>query len=468
MFHRLMGAPRVGWSVAIGLSVVLSLALVPVAGAAQQIISVSGGPLTHIWLNDNLGCQADHSGDTQHEFFGGTDPGSCGTFLAAGGTSFGPRSGNTSFTPVSQSGVTGSGTSGNPFRVVTVVDAGTTGLRVTQTDTYVAGQESYRTDVTVSNFAGAPIDAALYHAGDCFLQNSDTGFGVFDSSTQGIFCAANPNNSPPGRVVGFSALSAGAHHAEDRYSTVFGGITDSAAQFPDTCACTTRLDNGAGLSWAITVPAGGAVTRSLLTTFSPSGATQPVAPPVFARAVNVGVVRGKVTISVPRTAGSASRTARSAKVVKFVSLRGLRQIPVGSFLNTRRGTVRLTSATSTGALQTGDFSGGVFQVRQARSNRGLTDLNLSGSSFRGCATGRRAVAARSSRVVRRLRGRARGRYRTRGRYSAATVRGTTWTVADRCDGTLTSVSSGVVVVRDNRRHRNVTVRAHRSYLARAG
>jgi hypothetical protein len=70
-------------------------------------------------------------------------------------------------------------------------------------------------------------------------------------------------------------------------------------------------------------------------------------------------------------------------------------------------------------------------------------------------------------VVRRVRGRARGRYRTRGRYSAATVRGTTWTVTDRCDGTLTSVSSGVVVVHDNRKRRNITVRAHRSYLARA-
>jgi len=141
---------------------------------------------------------------------------------------------------------------------------------------------------------------------------------------------------------------------------------------------------------------------------------------------------------------------------------------VGSFLNTRRGTVRLSSATSSGALQSGDFSGGVFQVRQARGNRGLTDLNLSGSSFRGCsARGSRAVAS-SSRVVRRVRGRARGRFRTRGRYSAATVRGTTWTVTDRCDGTLTSVTSGVVVVRDLRKRRNVTVRAHRSYLARAG
>ena len=72
-----MEIARVRWAVAVGLSAVLSLALVPGAGAAQQIIATSGGPLTQIWLNDNLGCQADHSGDTSHEFFGGTNPGSC-------------------------------------------------------------------------------------------------------------------------------------------------------------------------------------------------------------------------------------------------------------------------------------------------------------------------------------------------------------------------------------------------------
>jgi hypothetical protein len=461
-----MHTSRLAWAFALGLLAALSLAVVPVAGAAQQIIA-SGGPLTQIWLNDNLGCQADHSGDTSHEFFGGTNPGSCGTYLSAGGTSFGPRT--TGFTPVSQSGVTGAGTSGNPFKVVTVVTAGTTGLGITQTDTYVAGQESYRTDITVSNSGRADVAAALYHAADCFLQNSDRGFGFFDSSTQGIFCSANPNNSPAGRVIGFSPLSAGAHHFEDGYSTVYSGITASGTQFPDTCKCTVLLDNGAGLSWPITVPAGGSVTRSLSTTFSPTGQTRGVAPPVFAKAVDVGVVRGTVTIGVPGSAAAAGGDpARAARVVKFVRLRGTQQIPVGAFVNTRRGTVRLSSATSTGKLQTGDFNGGVFQVRQARSNRGLTDINLSGSSFRGCKARGSQAGASSSRVVRRVRGRARGRYRTRGRYSAATVRGTTWTVTDRCDGTLTSVSSGVVTVHDNRRHRNVTVRAHHSYLARAG
>jgi hypothetical protein len=154
---------------------------------------------------------------------------------------------------------------------------------------------------------------------------------------------------------------------------------------------------------------------------------------------------------------------------RFVPLTAERQLPVGSILDTRRGVVGLTSAASTrGATQTGDFTAGVFQVLQSRHLRGLTDLNLAGGSFLGCSSraGRNAAAALSSRVIRRLRGTASGRFRTRGHYSAATVRGTIWDTIDRCDGTLTRVKRGVVVVRDFRKRRNITLQAGKSYLAK--
>jgi hypothetical protein len=47
------------------------------------------------------------------------------------------------------------------------------------------------------------------------------------------------------------------------------------------------------------------------------------------------------------------------------------------------------------------------------------------------------------------------------------VRGTVWTVADRCDGTLTTVKRGKVAVRDFRRRKTIVVRAGKRYLARA-
>ena len=132
-----------------------------------------------------------------------------------------------------------------------------------------------------------------------------------------------------------------------------------------------------------------------------------------------------------------------------------------------------SAANRAGRRQRGDFSRGIYQVLQSRkrSARGLTDLVMKGSSFRRCRarSGSRDASASglSRRAIRRLRANARGRFRTRGRNSSATVRGTRWDVIDRCDGTLTKVSRGRVVVRDFRLKRNVTVRAGKRYLARA-
>ena len=68
--------------------------------------------------------------------------------------------------------------------------------------------------------------------------------------------------------------------------------------------------------------------------------------------------------------------------------------------------------------------------------------------------------------MRRLWGRGKGSFRTRGRRAVATVRGTTWIVSDRCEGTLTSVKEGVVAVRDLVRRKTVIVRGGKRYLAR--
>ena len=64
------------------------------------------------------------------------------------------------------------------------------------------------------------------------------------------------------------------------------------------------------------------------------------------------------------------------------------------------------------------------------------------------------------RVVRRLWGKdSHARFRTHGRDSVATVRGTRWVTTDRCDGTLTKVSEGKVLVRDLHRKRSVLLTA---------
>jgi hypothetical protein len=131
--------------------------------------------------------------------------------------------------------------------------------------------------------------------------------------------------------------------------------------------------------------------------------------------------------------------------------------------------VSLTSAKPPpGYTQTGQFFLGIFRVEQNRAGGGLVNLVIHDlRNTRLCSGGGARSAALSERVLGLLRGVAEGRFRTTGRFAAATVRGTDWGVRDRCDGTLTVVRRGVVVVRDFRLKENIVVHAGHTYLAKA-
>jgi hypothetical protein len=242
----------------------------------------TSGPLTHVYVGNELSCQVAHRADSAFELFPSrVEPGDCGTFLAVGqqlyapnfpahvstatGTSsLGPR---TFFTPVSQSPVM---RSGSLYRVVTVVRAGN--FQITETDSYRRGDESYRTDITVANTGPSTQSAILYRAGDCFLQGSDVGFGFRELSRGGVGCSVNANNRPRGRIEEWLPITGGNNHFQGQYQEVWARI-GTRAPFPNTCRCTERIDNGAGISWSLSIPAGGRVTRSHYTTFSPRGVT---------------------------------------------------------------------------------------------------------------------------------------------------------------------------------------------------
>ena len=81
---------------------------------------------------------------------------------------------------------------------------------------------------------------------------------------------------------------------------------------------------------------------------------------------------------------------------------------------------------------------------------------------------RAAAQPLSPKILALLDATATGALRTRGRFSAATVRGTRLDTIERCDGTLTRVLSGAVLVTDLRRHRQIVVRAGQSRLVPAG
>ncbi len=235
----------------------------PSAFGAQTVIG-SAGPLTGIYVNDDLGCSVDRASQTQ--VFGGTDPGSCGTFLAVGGSVYGPETVSPTtipLTPFSQT-LTGSGTSGSPYEIETIADAGATGLRLTQTDSYVVGDDFYTTDVEVSN-TGASQAVALYHAVDCLLRGDDGGVGY--SAPPAIYCSRGPSGAGVAAgVLGFEPITAGANFIEADFGSVFDAVNGSP--LPDTCDCPVFQDHGAGISWSFTAAPGPATLRSFRTRVS--------------------------------------------------------------------------------------------------------------------------------------------------------------------------------------------------------
>ena len=94
----------------------------------------------------------------------------------------------------------------------------------------------------------------------------------------------------------------------------------------------------------------------------------------------------------------------------------------------------------------------------------MTSLQLA-EKLATCA--KASTSAGKKKKTRKLWGEGKGTFRTDGKFSSATVRGTKWLVQDTCAGTLTKVSQGVVLVRDFKRKKNITVRAGKQYLARS-
>jgi uncharacterized repeat protein (TIGR01451 family) len=257
-------------------------------------ISSAGGPLTHVWVANDLSCQVAHIDDAPDYEFYGQDiiPADAGTFIAMGGVLYAPDFANhdystaqfvigpyTTFTPVSQTPVMGSGTAADPFKVITKVDVTGTALQIQQTDTYVAGREYYTTEIKISNngTGTATADGVLYRAADAFLGGTDSGYGFtqvftapFSANRKSVGCSENPNNSPIGKIEEFIPLTGGNNYYENRFNLVWSAI-GSKMPFPDTCACTTSLDNGLGISWNFSIAAGGSATYSHVTTFSPLG-----------------------------------------------------------------------------------------------------------------------------------------------------------------------------------------------------
>ncbi len=208
-------------------------------------------------------------------------------------------------------------------------------------------------------------------------------------------------------------------------------------------------------------------SNSAGTTFGPdqtfqAAAAAPPKPPVLGQTEDARPVTGTVFIKSPSG--------------QFVPLTGATEIRTGAVIDALHGSLQLLAAVGKGKTEHGIFGGAVFKLSQVKGGplKGLTTLQLLEGAFKGapsyatCKAHKAADATiASSKTLQLLKASAHGKFRTSGRYSAATVRGTVWTVADRCDGTLTHVITDSVAVTDFVRHKTIILHAGQSYLAKA-
>ena len=260
-----------------------ALIAVPAAAAASTPFTdiQSAGPLSDIYIGNDLGCQVRNGGFSSTEYFpNAAGPGDCGTFLflnsdnVAGGL-FGPdfanhsggtdtsfTQGETPFTSAGNQSFAGSGTVASPYKVTTTVTlTSPTGnvpavLQLTEVDSYIVGDNFYQTDVTVTNIGSVTLDngGELYHAGDCFLRGSNTGFGAFEpNSTTPNTAACTPNvlGNPASALEEFVPITAGDGWEQNTVPTLWGDL--NGGSLLDTCeSCRgTATDNGEAIEYPV-------------------------------------------------------------------------------------------------------------------------------------------------------------------------------------------------------------------------
>jgi hypothetical protein len=168
--------------------------------------------------------------------------------------------------------------------------------------------------------------------------------------------------------------------------------------------------------------------------------------------------------SVVAEAATGTVLVKEQGATDFHPLGEAEEVPVDSTFDTSEGTVSIEASRGGGESNTGSFHGGVFQVHQSTSGKGMTRIALSGGDPSVCGTHARANGGHL--VLSKLWGKDHGgRFKTTGRGSVATVRGTEWYTEDRCEGTLTKVSKGAVFVKERGTGRSKLLHKGDSFFA---
>jgi hypothetical protein len=247
MLLRGKGLATVGaWAVA---------ALIAAPSAFAGDIISPAGPLTRIATTSTLGCFVQHDGAPAPawipgQFYGNVrdapEYSECGTVLTVNGHSYGPKMTGydplveRTFTPVRSDPVIGDGTPESPFVLRTVVAAGDSGVTVEQIDSYVEGDDSYRSEVRLTNTSPVSRSVRLTRAGGCtFYFSFQAIFVGTVSPAGGITCAPGAfgglGSQGERHVAGLEPETEGSSFYASLGADLWSAV-QTGAPLPNTCA----------------------------------------------------------------------------------------------------------------------------------------------------------------------------------------------------------------------------------------
>ena len=277
------------WTIQSALTLMLSVLATSIAGLApapvqakptrlpgvQQVGSVIVGAPISVVVQDDLGMEVYYNEAQQ---FYGDDSG--GTFLKINGLVYGktPLATNgfapLDFTPISNNGPTGSGTREDPFKAVTIVEAGSTGVRLTQTTRYVNGNSFYDVDIVVNNTTDSPQTVTIFHGADLYLNFPDNlldfGYGFYDADSGAVGAISEDNQS----IQVFIPVTPADAFQESFYGIFWrqiGGPGGVAGDGLDNTINRAYHDTAAGLEYSRRVAAGSSAAVSLQGAFGKIG-----------------------------------------------------------------------------------------------------------------------------------------------------------------------------------------------------
>ena len=268
------------------------------SGSTVGFTAITGSPLTINVARDGS-YQVNHDGvdpSTPGQVYYTEDPeADAGIFVWYGSYVIGPDFDNhetsasnsyDAWSNVSQSAVSGAGTSGDPYVVTTNLSNTASGVTASVDTSYVDGADFFRIDWEICTPEPGPISTFL--AADFYLQGSDSGFGYYDAATGSV----GGYNANQDWFQIYTPVTPPSAYMEAYYGTIWDAIGEAGVRgtgFNNTID-TDDIDNGGGLQWNRTVS--GCASFASFWSFG----TTPVLPPTSVQLTDFGGQTGSLLV----------------------------------------------------------------------------------------------------------------------------------------------------------------------------